>query len=97
MHLKSVFMRFGSHLYETSLFEVSQIAPNGWGYSGHSEKPSSSNPKGRYEDFPLCGILVWYMGGTKTIRMSMEITGLEIELLKHYGRGSFSGAKRSQL
>ena len=90
-------MKFGSHLYQTSLFEVSQIAPNGWGYSGHSEKLSSSNPKDRCEDFPLCGILVWYMGGTKTIRMSIEITGLEIELMIHYGRGSFSGAKTLQL
>ena len=86
MNLQSIFIEFGCHLYETSLFEVSQIAPNGRGYLGHSDKRSSSSLRGRYENILLCVILVWYMGGIKTIRMSIEITGLEIELLKHYGR-----------
>ena len=86
MNLQSIFIKFGCHLYEISLFEVSQIAPNGRGYLGHSDKRSSSSLRGRYENILLCVILVWYMGGIKTIRMSIEITGLEIELLKHYGR-----------
>ena len=41
----------------------------------------------------MCEFGLVYGGGIKTISVSIEITGIEIELLKHYGRRSFSGAK----
>ena len=93
MDHQPVFMKLDCHLHERSPVEVSRIAPNDRGYLGHSDKLRSSSTRGIYENILLCVNLVWYMGGIKTISVSIEITGIEIELLKHYGRRSFSGAK----